>query len=86
MFTSWLTLLGTALTLPLMRRSSLRLPRRTVPLATGSGLVSVVSVLATLSPLVTVAMAIVLLHERLSRRPQVGLTAAIVGIVLLAAG
>ncbi len=102
-FTSRLTLLGTALTLPLMRRSSLRLPRRTVPLAavngllilggvisfgvaTGAGLVSVVSVLATLSPLVTVAMAIVLLHERLGRWQQVGLAAAIVGIVLLAAG
>jgi len=102
-FTSRLTLLGTALTLSLMRRSSLRLPLRTVPLAavngllilggvisfglaTGAGLVSVVSVLATLSPLVTVALAIMLLHERLGRWQQVGLAAAIVGIVLLAAG
>lgn len=102
-FTSRLTLLGTALTLSLMRRTSLRLPLRTVPLAavngllilggvisfglaTGAGLVSVVSVLATLSPLVTVALAIMLLRERLGRWQQAGLAAAIVGIVLLAAG
>jgi drug/metabolite transporter (DMT)-like permease len=54
--------------------------------ATGAGLVSVVSVLATLSPLVTVAMAIVLLHERLSRWQQIGLATAIAGVVLLAVG
>jgi drug/metabolite transporter (DMT)-like permease len=54
--------------------------------ATSAGLVSVVSVLATLSPLVTVALAVVLLRERLARRQRVGLVAAMAGVVLLAAG
>lgn len=54
--------------------------------ATSAGLVSVVSVLATLSPLVTVALAVVLLRERLARSQHVGLVAAMAGIVLLAAG
>jgi drug/metabolite transporter (DMT)-like permease len=58
----------------------------TFGVATGVGLVSVVSVLATLSPLITVAMAVVILRERLSRFQQGGLLAAVVGIVLLAAG
>jgi drug/metabolite transporter (DMT)-like permease len=55
-------------------------------LATGIGLVSVVSVLATLSPVVTVALAVVLLRERLGRWQQVGLVAAVLGVVLLASG
>jgi drug/metabolite transporter (DMT)-like permease len=54
--------------------------------ATSAGLVSVVSVLATLSPLVTVALAVVLLRERLVRRQHAGLAAAMAGVVLLAAG
>lgn len=54
--------------------------------ATSAGLVSVVSVLATLSPLVTVALAVVLLRERLAPGQQVGLVAALAGVVLLAAG
>jgi len=54
--------------------------------ATSAGLVSVVSVLATLSPLVTVALAVVLLRERLARSQHVGLVAAMAGVVLLAAG
>ena len=58
----------------------------TYGLATAAGLVSVVSVLATLSPVVTVALAVVLLRERLARWQQVGLVAAVVGVVLLAAG
>jgi len=58
----------------------------TYGLATATGLVSVVSVLATLSPVVTVALAVVLLHERLARRQQVGLALAVAGVVLLAAG
>jgi drug/metabolite transporter (DMT)-like permease len=45
-----------------------------------------VSVLATLSPLVTVALAVGLLRERLGARQQVGLVAATGGVVLLAAG
>jgi drug/metabolite transporter (DMT)-like permease len=54
--------------------------------AVSAGLVSVVSVLATLSPLVTVALAVGLLRERLGARQQVGLVAATGGVVLLAAG
>ena len=54
--------------------------------ATSAGLVSVVSVLATLSPLVTVALAVVLLRERLARSQHAGLVAAMAGVLLLAAG
>jgi drug/metabolite transporter (DMT)-like permease len=103
LFSSRVTLLGTALVLPIVRRTSLRLPWRTVPLAAVNGLlilagvatfgwaaaigpVSVVSVLATLSPVVTVALAVLLLRERLGRRQRIGLAAAIMGVVLLAAG
>jgi drug/metabolite transporter (DMT)-like permease len=46
----------------------------------------VVSVLARLSPLVTVALAVVLLRERLGGSQQVGLATATAGVVLLAAG
>ncbi len=54
--------------------------------ATTMGLLSVVSVLATLAPVVTVALAVVLLGERLSARQQAGVGVALVGVVLLAAG
>ena len=54
--------------------------------ATANGLVSVVSVLATLSPVVTVVLAVILLRERLLHWQQVGLVAAVAGVVLLAAG
>ncbi|SFL49685.1 EamA family transporter [Geodermatophilus ruber] len=54
--------------------------------AVSAGLVSVVSVLATLSPLVTVALAVGLLRERLGPGQQIGLVAATGGVVLLAAG
>lgn len=54
--------------------------------ATSAGLVSVVSVLATLSPLVTVGLAAVLLRERLGRGQSAGLAAATAGTVLLAVG
>lgn len=54
--------------------------------ATTSGLVSVVSVLATLNPVVTVGLAVVVLGERLARRQQVGVATALLGVVLLAAG
>ena len=101
--TSRVTLLVTVAAVPLVRGSSVRLPRSALPLvvlngllilggvmafaaATSAGLVSVVSVLATLSPLVTVALAVVLLRERLSRHQRVGLAAAMAGVVLLAAG
>lgn len=54
--------------------------------ATRTGLVSIVSVLATLSPVVTVALAVVLLKERLAGWQRVGLVTAVVGVVLLAGG
>lgn len=55
-------------------------------IATGTGLVSVVSVLATLNPVVTVGLAVVVLGERLAPRQQVGVGTALLGVVLLAAG
>ena len=54
--------------------------------ATTQGLVSVVAVLATLSPVVTVGLAVGVLGERLARRQLVGVVTALLGVVLLAAG
>jgi drug/metabolite transporter (DMT)-like permease len=54
--------------------------------ATTKGLVSIVSVIATLSPVVTVALAVVLLGERLVGRQRAGVPVALLGVVLLAAG
>ena len=54
--------------------------------ATGSGLVSVVAVLATLAPVVTVGLAVGVLGERLAVRQQLGVAVALTGVVLLAAG
>lgn len=54
--------------------------------ATTRGLTSVVAVLATLSPVVTVGLAVVLLGERLALRQRVGVVTALLGVVLLAAG
>jgi drug/metabolite transporter (DMT)-like permease len=53
--------------------------------ATQEGLLSVVSVIATLFPVVTVTLALVLLHERLSRAQWAGVGAALAGVVLLSA-
>lgn len=54
--------------------------------ATRSGLLSVVSVIATLNPVVTVLLAFVLLRERLARQQQAGAVVALAGVALLAAG
>ncbi|WP_214401008.1 EamA family transporter [Pseudonocardia lacus] len=54
--------------------------------ATRVGLLSVVSVIATLNPVVTVGLAFLLLHERPSRVQRVGAGLALAGIALLAAG
>jgi drug/metabolite transporter (DMT)-like permease len=54
--------------------------------ATTKGLLSVVSVIATLSPLVTVGLAVAVLGERLAPRQRVGVGAALLGVVLLAVG
>jgi drug/metabolite transporter (DMT)-like permease len=55
-------------------------------LATRGGLVSVVSVLASLYPAVTVLLARVLQDERMRRIQAIGVTSALAGVVLLAAG
>lgn len=54
--------------------------------ATTKGLVSVVAVIATLSPVVTVGLAVVVLGERLAARQRLGVVTALAGVVLLAAG
>jgi drug/metabolite transporter (DMT)-like permease len=53
--------------------------------ATQEGLLSVVSVIATLFPVVTVTLALVFLHERPSRVQWTGIAAALTGVVLLSA-
>lgn len=54
--------------------------------ATRTGLLSVVSVIATLNPVVTVVLAFVLLRERPAPVQRTGAALALAGIVLLAAG
>jgi drug/metabolite transporter (DMT)-like permease len=55
-------------------------------LASTEGLVSLVSVLASLYPLTTVALAAVVLGERPHRVAQVGVVLALTGVALIAAG
>jgi drug/metabolite transporter (DMT)-like permease len=55
-------------------------------LATGHGLLSLVSVLASLYPVVTVLLALVLLHERLTRVQLAGIAVALLGVAALSAG
>lgn len=50
------------------------------------GLLSITAVLGSLYPVMTVLLARVVLHERLSRVQQVGVGAALTGVVLLSAG
>ncbi len=54
--------------------------------ATTRGALSVVSVIASLFPVVTVVLARVILHERLHRLQVAGVALAISGVVLIAAG
>jgi drug/metabolite transporter (DMT)-like permease len=54
--------------------------------ATRHGLLSVVSVAASLYPLATVVLARVVLGERVRRVQEVGIAAALAGVVLMAAG
>ena len=55
-------------------------------LGTDTGLLSVVSVLASLYPVATVILARALLHERLVRIQAVGVVVALAGVALIAAG
>jgi drug/metabolite transporter (DMT)-like permease len=50
------------------------------------GLLSVVSVLGGLYPVVTVILAQTLLHERLARWQRLGVVAALAGVAMIAAG
>jgi drug/metabolite transporter (DMT)-like permease len=54
--------------------------------ASTRGLVSVVSVVASLYPVTTVVLARLLLAERISRAQQVGVAGALAGVVLITAG
>ncbi len=54
-------------------------------IATTSGLLSLVAVLGGLFPVVTVALAYFLLHERLQRHQRVGVALALAGIPLISA-
>jgi drug/metabolite transporter (DMT)-like permease len=83
-------LLGSALRVP-----ARQLPKVAVPglllflgtmsysFATQTGLLSVVSVLGSLFPVVTVALALALLGERLNRVQRVGVGATVLGVVLI---
>jgi drug/metabolite transporter (DMT)-like permease len=55
-------------------------------LATTNGLLSLVAVLGGLFPVVTVALAYFLLHERLARPQRIGVVLALVGVPLISAG
>lgn len=54
--------------------------------ASSQGLVSVVSVLASLYPMVTVVLAWTLLHERVAGAQRLGIALTLAGIVLISAG
>ena len=55
-------------------------------LALNEGLVSVVSVLASLYPVVTLALAYIVLHERVGRVQELGVVAALAGVAFISAG
>jgi drug/metabolite transporter (DMT)-like permease len=54
--------------------------------SSGRGLISVVSILASLYPVATVLLARAVLHERVHRTQDLGVALALVGIVLVSAG
>ena len=54
--------------------------------AVGRGLLSIVSVLSSLYPAVTVLLARTLLHERVSRAQEAGVLAILAGVVAISAG
>jgi drug/metabolite transporter (DMT)-like permease len=54
--------------------------------ASGHGLLSVTSVLASLYPVVTVALARIVLRERVARSQQAGVVATLAGIAMITAG
>jgi len=58
----------------------------TYAIATTAGLLSLVAVLASLYPAVTVVLARLVHHERMTRVQDVGVAAAVIGVVLVASG
>jgi drug/metabolite transporter (DMT)-like permease len=52
----------------------------------GQGLLSVTSVLASLYPIITVALARVVLHERVDRAQRAGVVATLAGVAMISAG
>ena len=54
--------------------------------SSGRGLISVVSILASLYPIATVLLARAVLHERVQRSQELGVALALAGIVLVSAG
>jgi drug/metabolite transporter (DMT)-like permease len=58
----------------------------TYAIATTAGLLSLVAVLASLYPAVTVMLARVVHHERMTRVQDAGVAAAVIGVVLVASG
>jgi drug/metabolite transporter (DMT)-like permease len=52
----------------------------------GRGLLSVTSVLASLYPIITVALARVVLHERVDRAQRAGVVATLAGVAMISAG
>jgi drug/metabolite transporter (DMT)-like permease len=55
-------------------------------IAATEGLLSITSILASLYPIVTVFLALLVLHERLHRTQAVGAAAALAGVALIASG
>jgi len=55
-------------------------------LATTQGYLSLVAVLGSVYPVVTVMLAFVTLHERLAKHQLAGVVAALAGVTLIAAG
>ncbi len=55
-------------------------------MATTQGYLSLVAVLGSVYPVVTVLLAFVVLHERIARHQLAGVVAALAGVALIAAG
>ncbi len=55
-------------------------------LATTKGYLSIVAVLGSVYPVVTVVLAYTLLHERIARRQQIGVVLTLAGVAVIAAG
>jgi drug/metabolite transporter (DMT)-like permease len=55
-------------------------------LATEQGLLSIVSVVGSLYPAVTVVLARIVLSERVSRSQEIGVVATLAGVVAISAG